>query len=193
MTRRNNDLLSIFDANAQAERKARAAAARVATTRSAGKHARGSKGSGGSGGFTGLWLSPRHVVVASCVLTLLLVLSFFVGMAAGRPGSGPAPALQRNAASPRAQGVILKLTVAAMDITTGRPVKAGDVREALARYGLGTQHVRGVTLEDGQWIVRAGPFPSEQAVDDWIQAQRLGGAQVCGSTPFHRRAFEPVR
>ena len=190
MTRRNNDLLSIFDANAQAERKARAAAARVSSTRPAGKRA---SGSGKSVGFTGLWLSPRHVVVASCVLTLLLVLSFFVGMAAGRPGSGAAPALQRNASSPRAQGVILKLTVAAMDISTGRPVQAGDVRTALARYGLGTQHVRGVTLEDGQWIVRAGPFPSEQAVDEWIQSQHLGGAQVCGSTPFHRRAFEPAR
>ncbi|MGE0190970.1 MAG: hypothetical protein AB7T63_02910 [Planctomycetota bacterium] len=190
MTRRNNDLLSIFDANAQAERKARAQTARAAAARGAAPRASGGRG---AGGFTGLWLSPRHVVVASCVVTLLLVLSFFVGLAAGRPGTGPAPALQRNTATTPAGGVILKLTVAAVDITTGRPVRAGDVRQALARYGLDERNVRGVSLEDGQWVVRAGPFPSERAVDAWIEAQRLSGAEVCGSTPFHRRSFEPSR
>ncbi len=183
MTHRNNDLLSIFDANRQAERKARTRTeARDAVARGAPKERRA------GGGFAGLWLTPRHVVVASCAITLLVVLAFFVGLAAGKPGaSGAGVALRKDQGGIPAKGVLLRLRVDSMDMATGRPVAAADVRARLGELGLDARYLRTVSKERGQWVVDAGPFRSAEELDRWIEQHRLGGARVCGSVPFQQR------
>ena len=189
MTRRSNDLLSIFDANRQAQRKAqvqatsraRAPKAAAAPGRPSGRH-RGR-------GFQGLWLSPRQVVLAGCVGTLLLLLTFFVGLAMGRPGTtATTPALRRDAEA-AAGRVLLELKVSALDMATGRRVEAADIRRRLAALGVPERGIVTLVEQGGSWTVHVGPFASEQAADVWIRKNNLAGAEVAGSMPFHRRRF----
>lgn len=182
MMRRDEDLLSLFDSRRRAETRARAERANSRSKGTGSRRAPRTKGEG-----AGLVLTQRQVLLGSCVGTLLLVLAFFTGLAAGRPSSGVAgTSLQREAA--RGPRKAIRIRFESMDMATGRPVSRADLqRRMLTDWRIPQESVLAVTASAGRWIVDIGPFSSEQAADAWIRQEGLAGVTVGGSAPFHQR------
>lgn len=153
MPKRSTDLLEVFNRKPQSRRTPQRASKK--------SRSRGTKKMRGS--FEGLVLGPRQLLLSSCVLVLLLVLSFVVGVGLGRQGdqdpSSASPALSRE-----------QQTAATREVwyIRGRTVRVHQVRgdvldraRIYAELGLESQHVHAAEARGGYYDVYVGPFPTE--------------------------------
>ena len=194
MARKATDLLDVFrfsddDGNDAHERKTRRKAARRAARAAKGAKRKGSASAKGSTAFDGVHLSPRHLLLASCAGVLLLILSFTLGLATGRPGETPtrAPGLQRDTM------VLIRATLPVVDPTTRKATDPERIRRKLRlEYGIENRHLR-IRKEDGQLILEVGPFRSEESATRYLRSSGLELAHLCMDDPFRWPVFVPYR
>lgn len=182
MARKATDLLDVFrfnneDGKDDHERKKRRKAAATGTRKR--KSARRAAGKS-SGGFEGIHLSPRHLLLASCACVLLLVLSFTLGLATGRPSGSArqAPALKRETP------VVIRTKLPLIDPANSKPTDPKRIRRKLRHeHGIKDHHLR--IWRDGSYLVlEVGPFQSEASARSYLRSSGLELAHINMEDPF---------
>jgi hypothetical protein len=187
MARKATDLLDVFRFSGEGEqddaKPSRQRRARKRANRGAGKGA-------GRTRFEGIQLNPRQLLLASSALLLLLVLSFTLGLATGRPdaGSEASAALTR-----RSSQVAIRARLPMVDPATSKPATGEQVLAELARdFRIQRRNLR--IRRDGQdWIVDVGPFSDEAEAQRYLRRSGLELAHIHMEDPFRYAEIVPVR
>lgn len=191
MTRKATDLLDVFRAE------------RTPPPRSGGAAPRGAGREGSEAGvrrtFEGLFLHPRQLLMGSCVVLLLLVFTFVLGLSVGRRGKEPAApgaALARTAELETSEqlGLYVVGRVPYMDKRGLKPNDPETMVKDLGRF-------RGVEREQiwisdekasQSWVVILGPFADERRAREYLGSHNLTRALLGGVYPFERPDFRPL-
>ena len=180
MARRSTDLLEVF-------RGPREGSGQAKGRSSSGSRRKGSARRKVSAGFEGVSLGPRQVLLASCVMVLLLVLAFTVGLGVGRRG-GPAtagPDLSRTQAGRAAAVWYVQGRVPRRDVMRGEEVDPDRLKDDLVReHGFRASDLRVSEGERGYFFVHYGPFASEEEARNVLREHNLGYLNVRGTYPF---------
>lgn len=173
MARRVDDLLSIFDPN----RSTGAGEGRGAATQRKKARAAGGK----QRAFQGLVLSPKQVVLGGSAAALVLLLTFTLGLAVGRPGSdrGQAPSLRRDTQR------MVRAEFPRYHPHTHKAMAREDVYEMLVqRFGVPARAVVNIRPDGDRMVIELGPFDSDDAAEHWIQKWGLQAAHLNLNAPF---------
>lgn len=138
------------------------------------------------GGAHGLFLAPRQLLLVSCVLVLLLVLAFTVGLGMGRRGghAGEGAALSRTTEAPGALWYI-KGRIPRRDLLSSETVDPEQVRaELVRRHGFRPSDLRIDEGERGYFFVFYGPFSSQEQARRLLREHHLSVLEVRGTYPF---------
>jgi hypothetical protein len=131
----------------------------------------------------GMILNQRQLLLGGSAIALLLVLSFVIGLSAGRGGrsSGSGEALSATTA-PR--WFAIRGTLPQLDPATQKPVDPSQVMAILQRdYGL--QPAQVVMRPSGdQLVLEVGPFPSEEKARAYHRDAGLEMIQLHMHDPF---------
>jgi len=182
MARRSTDLLEVF-------RGPRETGASASSSASGRKPKKRSKKSGAKrSGLDGLVLGPRQVLLASCVMVLMLVLAFTVGLGVGRrgaPGNGQ-DALSRPADTGHTAAVwYIQGRVPRRSVMYGEEVDPDLLKEDLvAQHGFRASDLRVTEGERGYFFVHYGPFTSKDQARKVLRENNLGYLKVQGTYPF---------
>ena len=139
-------------------------------------------------GFDGLVLGPRQILLASCVMVLMLVLAFTVGLGVGRRG-GPSTrgdALSRTGGGGNpAAAWYIQGRVPRRDVLRGAEVDPDLLKEDLIRqHGFRPADLRVTEGERGYFFVHYGPFASKEQARKVLRDHNLGYLSVQGTYPF---------
>jgi len=188
MARKATDLLDVFrygggDDDADRSRTASTPRARKARTPKAPKAPAKRRA------FEGLILSKRQLILTGSAMLLLVVLSFVIGLSAGRPGSGRTdPAAQRTTG---ATMLMIRGAMPSLDPATRRPIDPSEVLQVLARdYHLSARYVT-VKVSEGQILIDIGPFRSEQRARMYMERAQVDVIRIHGADPFLRPRILP--
>jgi hypothetical protein len=142
-------------------------------------------------GFQGLILSRRQLVLAGSAMLLLLVLTFVVGVSAGRPSrTQGGRALNRTALRDM---LMVRGTMPALDRATRKEVDLREVRRILEeRHHVPPANLR-IHVEHGLVRIDIGPFRSERRAREYVERTQLDTAHLFGADPFLRPQILPFR
>ena len=178
MARRSTDLLEVFRGPREGE---------TPPARKGDRKRKRTKASAGRRPlFEGLVLGPRQVLLASCVMVLLLVLAFTVGLGVGRRGgpSAGGEALSRPSGGAAAVWYI-QGRVPRRDVLRGEEVDPDLLEEDLIRqHGFRATDLRVTEGERGYFLVHYGPFTSKEKARKILRDHNLGYLSVQGTYPF---------
>ena len=185
MARRSTDLLEVF----RSPREGAATDPGKSRSRKSRKKTR-SKGNGGMlSGFEGLVLGPRQILLASCVMVLMLVLAFTVGLGVGRRGgpNSPGEALSRTGGGPDAAAVwYIQGRVPRRHVLRGTEVDPDLLKDDLVRqHGFRPTDLRVTEGERGFFFVHYGPFASQEQARKVLRDHNLAYLSVQGTWPFN--------
>jgi hypothetical protein len=143
-------------------------------------------------GFRGLILSQRQVVLAGSACCLLVVLSFVLGVTAGRPGSGDTPAIRKDVAD-SSRWFVIQGELDQVHPATQKALDPAKVRTDLVRdYRLRSQNLR-IREGDRSLLLEVGPFRTEQRARDFLRDSGLDMAHLYGADPFLGARIVPFR
>jgi len=191
MARKAHDLFDVFQlaqdagsGNRKHGPRRKAAPASAAKTQRARTPAARRK----SGASAGLALNRRQVLLAGSALMLLLVLSFTLGLATGRPGSKQAnPSLDRRSA------FVIRGTLPLTDPTTRNPVDTQHIRRQLSRdYKIPGPNIMMRRLGNDLRI-DIGPWPSKRAAKRFWNRSGLKLVHIHLEDPFRWAQVVPYR
>lgn len=136
-------------------------------------------------------LTHRHVVLGGSVLALLLVLSFTLGLAAGRgkEGSSDEVSLQRSAA--RGHSYYVSGTIPNILPSTGQRVRGKRIQQDLMEDFLLERSRFRIFSGKDEWRITVGPFASDADARRFVAHQGMEKWYVAAYAPF--RAFEIIR
>lgn len=186
MARRSTDLLDMFRGPRAGEH---AAKGRSGKPRKKPRKRTKTRGRGGwLSAFEGLVLGPRQVLLASCVMVLLLVLAFTVGLGVGRRGGPLADStslsLESGTGRPAA-AFYIQGRVPRRDLLRDQDVDPDLLKEDLVRlHGFRPADLQVTEGERGFFFVHYGPFTSEEAARRVLREHNLGYLNVQGTWPF---------
>ena len=186
MARKATDLLDVFrfGGDSEAEDQRRAASKPKARAERAK-----AKAESRERGFDGLILSKRQLLLTGSAMMLLLVLSFVIGLSAGRPGA-PTPAARRDA-TVGAESLMIRGTMSVLDPATRRPVDPDDVRRVLqTQHQVPAANIH-VHAEGGSLLIDIGPFKTEERARAYLERMELDLARIQGADPFLRPRILP--
>ena len=200
MARKATDLLDVFRFNSEGGQdghestSGRKTGGRAASARSGGRGARTkkrpAKSKAAASSFDGIHLSPRQLLLASSACLLLLVLSFTLGLATGRPGSVD----PGTSALSRADSLVaIRATVDLVDPATRKKTDVRRIQKLLqTQFRVQPQHLR--TYEEaGRLVLEVGPFRSEQQANEFRQRSGLEFAHINMTEPFRWPKIVPYR
>lgn len=185
MARRTTDLLDVF----RAETPAPGRAATHAAAKAAGPKRR----------FEGLFLFPRQLLLGSCVVVLLLVFTFVLGLSMGRRGAaGGSSALQASA--PRAAESNERRHYAVgrvphVDAARQARIDPAALRDRLVEnYGVPRERIWILNDADArQWQVVLGPFANEHQATEFLFDHTLIKARLGSGAPFENATYRRWR
>jgi hypothetical protein len=136
--------------------------------------------------FEGVALSPRQMLLGGCVMVLLLVLSFTVGIGVGKSGgsSGATPSLQRDASI----GVVIRGRVPRMDPLRQRENTPKAMKKVLVDFGIPESLVE-AKVEGESILLVVGPFRDRDEAWRFYAAKGLKVLRPGGGAPFKDPAF----
>lgn len=190
MARKATDLLDVFRFGGGEEDDERE------STRPAGRKRRKPppKAAGGARAkkktrFEGIALNRRQVWLASSAIGLLLILSFFLGLATGGSGAGEdARALERRV--PRRYAI--RGRVPLLDPKTHRPADAARVARTLSSdYRIHASNLR-VRRLGADLVIDIGPFPSRDDARSWLERSGLELWRIHLEDPFRFPEYVPL-
>ena len=131
--------------------------------------------------FEGITLNRRQVWLASSAIGLLLLLSFFLGLATGSPGADDSnPALERRVA----KRFWLRARLPYVDPTTSKPADVPRIAKVLTEdYRIRRQNVR-MRRAGGELVIDIGPFPSRAEARSWLERSGLELWRIHMQDPF---------
>ena len=182
MAKRTTDLLEVF----QAKQGGGAARGGGKPRGRGGGTSRKSRAAKKRASFDGVYLNSRQVLLVSCVLVLLLVLSFTVGLGVGRQGdpSPGGPALSRPSAA--VGGWYIRGKMPRHHTLSGRPIDPDKVhQELVSRHGFRGSDIR-VDESGDHYAVWFGPFSTESKARELLERRSLEALPVLGDWPFNR-------
>jgi hypothetical protein len=139
--------------------------------------------------FEGITLNRKQVWLVSSAALLLLFLSFTLGLATGRPGSGADEALNRQTPAQFA----IRARVSQIDPETSRKASPRSVLEHLAtEYRIRREHMQ-IRSEGGEYVIEIGPFTTEDRARRYLRGSGLELARIHLGDPFRYARIEPVR
>ena len=194
MARKATDLLDVFRFNSEdghdnRDRKPRKT--KTAARSSTRKPAKRSKPKSAASSFDGIHLGPRQLLLASSAGLLLLVLSFTLGLAAGRPDSGSEQA--PSALARQSNFVAIRTEISLVDPATRKRTDPRKVRALLVKdFRVPSKNLR-IFEEAGQLVLQVGPFRTEQAANDFRQRTGLEFARINMEEPFRWPSIVPYR
>src|SRR5262245_31965965 len=184
MPRRTTDLLDVF----RAERPS-----------PGGRPAGDAAPSGPKRTFEGLFLVPRQLLLGSCVVVLLLVFAFVLGLSVGRRGTPPpSNALQGNTprtTRPAEVGHYVVGRVPYVDAARQARIAPAVLRDRLVEnYGVPTERIWVRDDADGkQWRLYIGPFASQQQAMEFLMKHTLIKAKLGPGYPFETPVYQRLR
>lgn len=137
--------------------------------------------------FQGVFLAPRQVLLTSCVLVLLLVLSFLVGLGMGQRGApeGRETALARGTGQTTVRGFYIRGRIMRQDVMGRKRTDPGQfVADLVDLSDLERRHLH---IEDGSashWWLYYGPFQSEAHARRDLERRNLAFLGVRVEYPF---------
>lgn len=136
-------------------------------------------------------LTQRHVVLGGSVLALLLVLSFTLGLAAGRgkDGGSEEVSLQRSAA--RGHSFYVSGTIPNILPSTGQRVRGKRIQQELMEDFLLERSRFKIFSGKNEWRITVGPFASDADARRFVAHQGMEKWYVAAYAPF--RAYEILR
>ncbi|MDJ0521415.1 MAG: hypothetical protein QNJ90_05000 [Planctomycetota bacterium] len=131
----------------------------------------------------GLILNRRQVVLGSSAVALLLVLSFVLGLSAGRTRPGAeeqTPKIERRTPV----YIAVQGSLPLLDKATRKKIKPAAVAAILKRdYGLQSDQMR-IEPVDGQLQIQLGPFRSRRAAERFVADSGIEMLQLYMEDPF---------
>lgn len=198
MARKATDLLDVFRFNSEDEQGAqkgktrrqggsgRESASRKAKSKSSRARASAKKAGPGGALSDGIHLSSRQLLLTSCAALLLLVLSFTLGLATGRPDGGtesPAPALNRQTQ------VVVRSSLPLVDPASRKQTDAGRIRRTLrTEFDVPDKGLR-IWKDRGRLFLQLGPFRDEKQARSYLRRSGLDMAQINMEMPFFAPRF----
>jgi len=209
MARKAHDLFDVFqlsqDADtgtrergerrkAAAASKAKAKRPRVRKPKPKSKSGQGTSGQGtfpetsrmAPAGGGGVALNRRQVFLAGSAMLLLLVLSFTLGLATGRPSDK-----QDGAALNRVTSFVIRGRLPLTDPTTRNPVDTTRIRRQISSdYKIPSPNVM-MRREGSDLVIDIGPWPSRQAAERFWNRSGLKLVHIHLEDPFRWAKIVP--
>ncbi len=194
MARKATDLLDVFRYGGDEDENDPSQVVSSAQRRSKAKKKKkaAAKRAAGRKGFRGLILSQRQVVLAGSACCLLVVLSFVLGVTAGRPGSATTPSIQKDV-SESSQWVVIQGEMPQVHPATQKALDPATVHGDIVRdYRIRTQNLR-IREGAGVLILEVGPFRTDERARDFLRDSGLDMARLYGADPFLGARIVPFR
>lgn len=190
MARKATDLLDVFRfSNEDGDDTERTPKARPKRPKRAGKKKAAARGDGRRSRFEGISLNRRQVLIASSAVGLLLLLSFFLGLAAGGSDSGDGSAsLERR----EARRYVIRARVPLVDPARRKQADPAALKQALSRdYRIHSRNLR-VRRMGADVVIDIGPFASRDKARQWLERSGLELWRVHMQDPFRFAEYVPI-
>ena len=134
-------------------------------------------------GFQGLVLSARQVWLGGSAAALLLLLTFFLGLAMGRGDDSDTPSTQLRKDTPP-QYVMVQA-----DFSLRRPSGKAMTRREVAheltqKFGVPAKAIIDIRAEGDRMVVELGPFRSADSANEYLEKWGLPAAHLNLEAPF---------